>query len=294
MGERAKPESRLLSQRDYTLAKDGYYVSMHEEEKNSAYFLHYHDYYEVIFYLGSNPVTLIQNGKNYTLSKGDIILCGMFSEHMFLCESNRGYERFAIGVDFDLLASLSRNDSLLVQLFDPYAPGYPVFHTNHRQLGKYLNLIEEYEKVPKGHGEKILKRALICLIFANLYADCGSTTAPDDVRLRHTELVSEIVHYTEEHMREWVSLNDLAEAVNYSVAHVTKIFKEVTRETVNQYILKRRITFAKLKISQGCSITQAAEEAGFLNYNYFFRAFKKVEGVGPREYQKALQETAES
>lgn len=282
-------QSRLLSQRDYTLSKDGYYVTFHQEKKNSAYFMHYHDYYEAVFYLGNQPVHYIQDGQSYTISKGDVILCGMFTEHMFDCKSNAGCERFSIGVDYSLLAGLSRDDSLLEQIFDPYESVYPIFHPSYEQLSKYLQLIEAYEKIEPGHGEAVLKRAMICQIFANLYADCCTGIVVDDLRGRHIQLVSEIIHYTETHMSEWFSLNDLAEAVSYSVAHVTKIFKEVTGETVSQYMLKRRITYAKMKMAQGHSITQAAEESGFLNYNYFFRAFKKVEGLGPREYLKALQ-----
>ena len=284
-----REQSAFLSQRDVSLAKDGYYVALHIEEENTAYFMHYHDYYEVVFYFGNDTVTYIQNGTHYTVGKGDVVLCGMFTEHMFLCENNRDFERFAIGIDFELLASLSRDEASLIQIFNQSSSSYPVFHTNYHQMGKYLRIIEDYENTNETNGGKVVKRALISLLLANLYVDCSGQDVPDNINLRHVQLVSEIVHYIEEHMQEWISLEQLAKAINYSVAHTTKTFKEITGETISQYILKRRIAHAKLCISRGLTITESAEQSGFANYNYFFRAFKKLEGIGPRDYQKNLQ-----
>ena len=284
----------FLSQRDVSLAKDGYYAALHEKERNTAYFMHYHDYYEIVFYFGNEVVTYVQNDRKYNVSKGDVVLCGMFVEHMFLCEDNKDFERFAIGVDFELLASLSRDGAELVQIFNERSSAYPVFHADYHQICKYLKMIEEYEQVEEKNGSKLVRRAQISLLLANLYMDCAGQGIPDNVNLRHVQLVSGVVHYTEEHMRDWISLDELADAVNYSVAHMTKVFKDVTGETINQYILKRRIAHAKICMSQGKTLTEAAEDSGFANYNYFFRAFKKLEGMGPREYQILFFQTKKS
>ena len=87
---------------------------------------------------------------------------------------------------------------------------------------------------------------------------------------------------TEHHL----TLEELAAASNYSVSYISRVFKQMTGQTLVQYILEKRILIAKQLIGQGAALGEAARQVGFPNYSYFYRCFTKAEGMTPKEYLK--------
>ena len=66
-----------------------------------------------------------------------------------------------------------------------------------------------------------------------------------------------------------------------------KIFAEHFNMTVKEYVLKKKLDYAKslLKTTEK-SITQIAELSGFSDYNNFIQRFKKQNGITPLQYRK--------
>lgn len=52
-----------------------------------------------------------------------------------------------------------------------------------------------------------------------------------------------------------------------------------------EFLNRKRVNKAKsLLIRENISMKQIVEMSGFRNYNYFFKVFKEIEGITPREY----------
>ena len=61
-------------------------------------------------------------------------------------------------------------------------------------------------------------------------------------------VVKKVVDYIETHMNEDLSLDNIADAINYSKFYIARIFTEETKCTVYKYIQGRRLTLAAQKL----------------------------------------------
>lgn len=84
-----------------------------------------------------------------------------------------------------------------------------------------------------------------------------------------------------------LSLEMLADELGMSATYIGRLFKQHTFQTILGYIQEVRMNKVReLLIQSDCSIGEIAEQTGFANNPYFFKAFKKYNGVTPAEYRK--------
>ena len=98
-----------------------------------------------------------------------------------------------------------------------------------------------------------------------------------------------VLVYIRDHLKEQISLGDLADLCNMSVSSFSKKFKDRTGMTLVQYLNEQRIEKAKVLLrNDELSLWQVAEETGFSSVNYLVRVFKKVTGQTIGEYRASL------
>ena len=84
-------------------------------------------------------------------------------------------------------------------------------------------------------------------------------------------------------------LDELAERLEVSKAHLIRTFTKKTGISPGRYITHMRVEYAKLLLQgEDPSITYVAEAAGFANANYFAKVFRRETGMSPSEYTQAL------
>ena len=82
-----------------------------------------------------------------------------------------------------------------------------------------------------------------------------------------------------------IRLEDVAKHVCISSYYFSRIFKKIEGVNYIQYLTKVRMEKAKELILEGhCSIKEIAIDVGFMDQNYFSRAFKKYTRESPREF----------
>lgn len=109
------------------------------------------------------------------------------------------------------------------------------------------------------------------------------------IQLDYREHIQKSIDYIEEHLKDDVTLSDMAGAALYSSYHFIRIFRIVTGLTPYDYLKKRRISeIVKHIFIKGKSISSVAFEYGFNSEENFIRAFKEEHGVIPSEYKKAF------
>lgn len=80
-------------------------------------------------------------------------------------------------------------------------------------------------------------------------------------------------------------LDDLAERLEVSKAHLSRCFVKTTGISPGKYITRVRIEYAKLLLrNRDVTISYVAEASGFANANYFAKAFRRETGLSPSEY----------
>lgn len=64
--------------KDYDIFKKGFGHQINMEGDNPAAEIHHHDYYELVFFLGDEPIEYYYEGKYYTLRKGELLFAECF------------------------------------------------------------------------------------------------------------------------------------------------------------------------------------------------------------------------
>lgn len=99
--------------------------------------------------------------------------------------------------------------------------------------------------------------------------------------------VNQVADYLGRHPETSESLEELAKRFYISKSYLSRIFREVTSFTVNEYKNVSRIKKSQqLLLHSDCSITEVSDLLGFENLTYYERVFKKYTGVTPLKYRK--------
>ena len=97
--------------------------------------------------------------------------------------------------------------------------------------------------------------------------------------------------YIKDNYTEAVSLSDAAEHIGISPQYLSKIFKDETGYNFVEWVNMFKIEKAKeLLDKKEMNISEVGYKMGFINANYFSRAFKKYIGVSPSTYMKKSAE----
>ena len=83
------------------------------------------------------------------------------------------------------------------------------------------------------------------------------------------------------------SIVKLASECNLSPTHFRRLFDKYTGSSPKEFILSMKISSAKQLLSEGKSIKEVAELAGFNDIFYFMRAFKKMTGITAGRFNRA-------
>lgn len=101
------------------------------------------------------------------------------------------------------------------------------------------------------------------------------------------EPIREAIHFIDQHLKDELSLKDVAEYVHLNPSYFSVLFKEQVNLTFSEYITRRRMQRAKeLLITTNLTISEVAEESGYKTTKYFIKLFKEMEGTTPNVYRK--------
>ena len=118
----------------------------------------------------------------------------------------------------------------------------------------------------------------------------GSTAKPTSRKYN----LQQIKDYLDFHYPETIRLDDLAETFYINKFYLSRIFKEVTSFTINDYLNVNRIKKAhRLLLETDDSITSIAEQLGYENITYFERVFKKYRNMTPLKYRNYYRSETE-
>jgi len=105
------------------------------------------------------------------------------------------------------------------------------------------------------------------------------------------EFIKSSLDYIEQNLKSEITVDELAEKVNYSAGHYCRLFAQVMDTTVASYILKRRLDHALTEISSGRKAVDVVLEYGFYTYAGFYKAFVKMYGCSPKNYLKIYKKS---
>lgn len=177
------------------------------------------------------------------------------------------------------------------------------YHGVYRLEGKHLAAVEKkLKKMEEVMGQKRafasaeVKNLLISIIISMLYGAgtrCAEYHMPNGKMLRYAK-AREIIQYIMEHYSEVYGLEDLAGIFYMDKSYLSRIFKEVTNFTVNEFINCQRIGHARdMLLDESLSMEEISQKLGYERLSYFDRVFKKYVGMSPLQYRKSKRKKNE-
>jgi AraC family transcriptional regulator len=89
--------------------------------------------------------------------------------------------------------------------------------------------------------------------------------------------------FIQAHLDQSLSLAQIAEQVNLSAFHLTRLFKQTTGQALHQYVIAQRLERARQLIAQGkLPLKAVASQVGFADQSHLTRHFRRAFGITPR------------
>lgn len=156
---------------------------------------------------------------------------------------------------------------------------------------EYILLSERKDTFPDVEEiEEAILRLLKQKMTVHLVA-CANVTALTEQK---SELVQDEIEdmiivkakeYMNDHLKDNVSREDVAEYVHLDPSYFSKYFKKKSGVNFSDYLMKTRMEKVQKLLDKGWKVYDAALEAGFQNRNYFNTVFKKYTGMNPTKYK---------
>jgi AraC family transcriptional regulator len=141
----------------------------------------------------------------------------------------------------------------------------------------------------RGKSERVTNLTkLIASYVAEKYtaSAAGKPETRGGLPVRQLRTVEDYVH---ERLADDISLESLAERVELSPFHFSRVFKQTTGMSPLQFVTRERITRAQQLIRETKrSLIEIALDVGYKNPSHFAQVFRRVVGVTPTEFRSAL------
>lgn len=136
----------------------------------------------------------------------------------------------------------------------------------------------------KNISSEIMTSNLIINLLSELLIQ---TCIPSSTTFFLPQAIKETIKAIDKHFQSPLSLDLLANEQNINKFHLAKEFKKYTGNTVNEYIINTRLSYAKelLKYSD-LPIREITYECGMSNVSHFINLFKSREMITPLAYRR--------
>lgn len=103
-----------------------------------------------------------------------------------------------------------------------------------------------------------------------------------------------ILEYITNNFHREIYVNEIAAKLHMCNASFSRYFKHHTRKTFSDYVTELRISHAcKLLMMDDQSISQVSFDSGFENLSNFYKHFRRITGVIPKEYRKRFLQASD-
>jgi len=260
-------------------------------EENMKFDFHYHDVYEIYFFLSGN-VSYVVESNIYKLKYGDILIMSPNEIHRPFIEDNCVYERIVINFGAQIPQLFSSQTTNLLSCFHPADHDRQnLIRFNESQLKEVINLFDKIESSITSKNP--YTNVLALNSFIELLVLINQAFEGNLALYRQSNLpkkLSPILQYIDKNISNNISVEHLAEVFHINRSYLTSMFKKSTGASLQEYILSKKISKAKMLLSQGYNVTEACYMSGFNDYCHFITIFKKTVGITPLKYRKQIMQ----
>ena len=285
-------DTKILNQ----LMRNNSYEISHSRDINlNNVVLHSHDFYELYFFISGKAVYSVEN-LHYNLVSGDILLIPANVLHQLkVTNPNLTYERIVLWLNPRYVSKLSTRQTDLSSCFFSCASNRSYLIRDYfvsQKIRDHLLSLENLQSAENfGVDVEREQKVLSILLDINKFLKSDEFNAPA-INARYARqsnmIVSRTMDYVEKNLSGDLSLESISENIFVSKYHLSHLFKSETNITLHQFVLKKRLLYAKHLIEKGRAIKELYLECGFQDESTFFRSFKAEFAITPNQYRKLI------
>lgn len=220
---------------------------------------------------------VIYNGERFVLTKNQAFILPANESHAYGADEGNPWSIYWFhfcGEGASLFASIIGKPICLEE-------------SDKSRYGDRFQLFEEmYQNLEMGYSPENLEYVSICLM--HFLASLKYVNQFREIKkVKETDFIQKSISYMKENVENKITLEDIAQHVNYSASHFSALFSERTSFAPMVY-------YNQLKIQRACSYLQFSdlkikEIAYRLNYYdqfHFSKSFNKEMEITPKEYKR--------
>lgn len=250
-----------------------------------------------LYYVKAGRAILTLPDVTFDVKPGHMYLVPPFTTHNLLCEAGMEfyylfvYERYGKQTDlFDIYSFPGETEAneAIDLLFSHYCNYYPELHLPYSSGEEFYGhpAFQEYAE-RYANLDRFMKMQLqgfVWIVGSFFMKHASKRLGEMDERLLR------VVEYIKQHIKEELSLEELASMVCITKSHLGRLFRESLGQSPLQFILNTRIKGAqRLLITTEMSVASIAREVGFNDVSYFIRSFRNRLDFTPQEYRERLR-----
>ena len=263
-------------QEDFRLFHIRDQVSLREIE------FHYHSFHKLLFFVSGSAAYVVE-GKHYQLEPGDVVLVEQGSVHRPEVGLGLPYERFVLYLSSGFVSRCSRQDCDLSRCFRlAHDRSDYILRPGSGERERLAELFTRLEQAGDGdgYGSGLLARLLVQELLIHL-ARLAEAPGPAPVRAVYDEKIVQVLKYLSDHLTQPLHIDRLAAEFYVSKYHLMRRFKAETGYTIHQYLMGKRLFYARELLARGENASQVCYQCGYQDYSAFARAYKKQFGCPP-------------
>ena len=274
------------------------WVHKRKSEGDFSGFYHWHQCCEILL-VHEGSGTVIVNQKAFEIRRGMVFFFQPFQLHKVSANVSPAQPYIRSNIHFEpyeFEAALRPFPALHARLLRLWQGNQSLQAFD---LGETFDYIEQvlamHEKnalTAGGHREAAVElSALLVMQLMNAFSPQLEPRPPkhaNGMPSRTFTYAEKVMQWIEEHYKEDIRLEDIAEALHLSKYYLSRLFQNETGSSIPQYLTARRIKIAcRLLQTTSYPIERIGIEVGIPNPSYFIRIFRKAVGTTPLKYRKS-------
>ena len=270
---------------------DNFKIFHIRDKKDIKFEYHHHDFSKIVILIDGDLTYYIE-GKAYILKPWDILFVNKNEIHKPVVNPDKYYERIVIWLNPDFMAKYAQGNNDLLKCFEvAIKNNYNLLRLNMKSIDIIKNLIQDIQNCNNSNefGSEILKESLfvqLMVLMNRLFLNSDKNRDIEDIQYDKT--IEGVLNYINSNLENDLSIDTIASEFFISKYYLMRKFKNQIGSSIHNYVLQKRLILARSLISDGLSMSSVCSRCGFNDYSSFVRAFKKVYGVSPSNYNPTI------
>lgn len=270
---------------------DNFKIFHIRDKKDIKFEYHHHDFSKIVILIDGDLTYYIE-GKAYILKPWDILFVNKNEIHKPVVNPDKYYERIVIWLNPDFMAKYAQGNNDLLKCFKvAIKNNYNLLRLNMKSIEIIKNLIQDIQNCNNSNefGSEILKESLfvqLMVLMNRLFLNSDKNRDIEDIQYDKT--IEGVLNYINSNLENDLSIDTIASEFFISKYYLMRKFKNQIGSSIHNYVVQKRLILARSLISDGLSMSSVCSRCGFNDYSSFVRAFKKVYGVSPSNYNPTI------